>query len=129
MTHRSLFAIPLAIPLAVAFCLSACSRSGTSVSPDGTWAGAIEAQGATLRLEIRIKSKASGDLSAELVSIDQGNQGIPVDSITVQDGTMTFSIVQIAGSYRGTLNQSGDAAIGTWSQLGNELPLTLKKQD
>ena len=129
MTHRSLFAIPLAILLAFAFCLSACSRSGTSVSPDGTWAGAIEVQGVTLRLEIRIKSKASGDLTAELISIDQGSQRIPVDSITVQDNTMTFSIAQIAGSYRGTLNQQGNAAIGTWSQLGNEHPLTLKKQD
>ena len=129
MTHRSLFAISFAL----AFCLCACSRSATSdggpAPPDGIWTGAIVAQGTTLRLEVHIKSGATGGLTAEMVSIDQGNARMSVDSISIQDGAMTFSVVQIAGSFSGLLNQQGNVVIGTWSQLGNELPLTFKKQD
>lgn len=129
MTHRSV----LAISFALAFCLCACSRSaspdGGPVDPKGTWIGAIDAGGATLRLEVHITSDAAGDLAAEMVSLDQDNVRIPVDSIAVADGEMAFAVARIGGDYRGSLNQQGNVAIGTWTQFGNKLPLTLKKQD
>lgn len=91
------------------------------------WAGGLNVGAVTLRLEIVIREE-DGEQNAKMVSVDQGGVEIKVIDVVIADGKMAFKVPQIAGSFEGKLNESGDEATGTWKQGPNELPLTLKKR-
>jgi hypothetical protein len=93
----------------------------------GNWTGAISAGGQTLRLIVSVDVGVDGSLRATLTSVDQGNTVIPVDTIAIDEDTVSFAIASIDGSYEGTMNADGSAIDGTWSQLGQSLPLALER--
>lgn len=92
------------------------------------WTGTLEVPGASLRLELHVTTNDDGTVTAQLFSLDQTDQAIPVNRVSVADGMLTFSVDVIAGSYEGTLNAAGDVATGAWSQSGMSLPLQLTRQ-
>jgi hypothetical protein len=91
----------------------------------GTWEGALEAQ-QTLRLIVKI-SNEEGGAKATLTSVDQGGAEIPVSTITQKGAKLVLIVKMIGGQYEGEINKEGTELKGTWTQSGNELPLTLKK--
>lgn len=127
--------------LALGTLLLACSGAATLLGPSalaaqdgpsradliGEWTGAISAGGQTLRLILNVDVGVNGSLRATLTSVDQANTVIPVDTIAIEEGTVTFSINAIDGSYEGTMNADGSAIDGTWSQLGQSFPLALER--
>ena len=91
----------------------------------GTWQGTLHA-GKELRTVLKISKADGGALKAVFYSIDQGGQGIPVSSISLQGATVKFSIAAIGGNYEGKLaNTDGTLITGNWSQGPNPLPLDL----
>ncbi len=62
---------------------------------------------------------------AVLYSIDQGPDGIPVSSVTLQDSTLKLGLELIRATYEGKLAADGQSIKGVWIQ---GLPLTLDFQ-
>lgn len=91
----------------------------------GDWQGTLEAGGQQLHLALHIKQAADGTLSATLDSLDQGANGIVIDKISFQNGTLSFSSSAIHGSYEGKLTANSTIE-GTWNQ-GQALPLNFKR--
>jgi hypothetical protein len=90
-----------------------------------TWQGTLHA-GQDLRVVFKISKTDGGGYKAVTYSIDQGGNGIPVDTVTL-DGTMVkMSVKMIAGTYEGKLSGDGKTITGTWTQ-GAPLPLTLTR--
>jgi uncharacterized protein (TIGR03435 family) len=91
----------------------------------GTWQGTLSAG-----KELRIVFKVSGEpaaLKAVMHSLDQGGQPIGVSTVTAQGQALKMSVQPIDGTFDGRLSGDGRTIVGTWSQGGGSLPLTLTK--
>lgn len=93
----------------------------------GRWMGTLDVGGTALRLALELSMEDA--LSAVLLSVDQGNQPIPVESVTFEGGQLAFSAPAASLSYAGTLAQDGATIEGTFTQMGNDLPLSFERQD
>ena len=117
--------------LATIFLLSAAAAGGpvapASDRPPELWEGKLALPGGVgLRLVIRVTRAVSGT-TAVMDSPDQGALGIPIDAISFDGGALKFTSSKVGGSYSGQLNAAGNEATGQFTQLGANLPLTLKK--
>jgi len=121
MKRRFMGRIPILIALVVA---AACSLSAQQVT--GNWQGTLSAGGSQLRLKLHISKSADGSLKAILDSIDQGANGIPVSSISVQDGKLNLGVDAVRGTYEGEIAADGNTITGTWRQ-GQSLPLDFQR--
>ena len=92
----------------------------------GDWQGVLQAGDQKLHLVLHITQTSDGALKASLDSIDQGANGIPINEISFQGGTLSFSSAAVGGSYKGKLNVATSQIEGTWSQ-GQPLPLNFKR--
>lgn len=106
--------------------IGVCAVAQTPVF-DGHWFGTLDAGSAKLRLALHIEKGADGALTGKMDSIDQGANGIPLSAVTVQEKAFSFTIPAIGGSYKGTMNATGDTIEGTWSQGPGSLPLAFKR--
>ena len=93
---------------------------------EGAWEGSLAAMGTVLRLGLKLAPAPDGSATATLISYDQGNASIPVDTVTIDGKQLQLDVRAIAGSYKGTLGAGGEIA-GEWKQGPNTLPLTLKR--
>ena len=91
----------------------------------GNWQGTLQA-GKELRIVFVIAGEGSG-LKATMHSIDQGGQGIPVNTISLQGSTLRMSVSVIGGNFEGTLSPDGQSIAGNWTQGAGPLSLTLRK--
>ena len=103
----------------------ALARTAAASPYDGDWAGALQAGGQTLRLELHVKSDASGS-TAILDSLDQGST-IPATAVKTEGGQLSILFLAIGGELTGKLSPDGQQIVGSWSQ-GATLPLTLTKK-
>jgi hypothetical protein len=94
---------------------------------DGEWMGTLKPPGAELRLALHISKSEDGSLKATIDSIDQGANGIPVNSISLKDSKLTFNVDSIGGSYEGKVSADGAQVEGNWSQSGSTFPLDFKR--
>ena len=92
----------------------------------GTWHGSLEVPGASLPIIFHI-TETDGSLSATMDSPAQGATGIPVDTVTFEDGHVTLRINAIGGGYEGDLED--DTLTGAWSQSGMSFDLTLERDE
>lgn len=93
----------------------------------GDWQGTLKAGPAELRLVLHIAKSADGSLKATLDSVDQpGANGIPVTSISLTGGELTFAVDSVHGSYEGKVSSDATTLSGMWTQ-GSPLPLEFKK--
>ncbi len=92
---------------------------------DGDWLGTLDTGMGRLRLVLHITNTEDG-LTATMDSLDQGANGIPVNSITRTGAELKFDMKSIGGGYDGTIAADLSAITGTWSQMGKSWPLVLK---
>jgi non-heme chloroperoxidase len=93
----------------------------------GNWQGTITSpQGRQARIILQVTHDDSTALKARIYSIDQGPGGDWVDSITVQDSAVKFTVGMIQLSYEGKLSADGNSITGTWTQ-GSRLPFNFQK--
>jgi pimeloyl-ACP methyl ester carboxylesterase len=90
----------------------------------GTWTGRLALPSASLRLVFEV-SVSNGKVTATMDSPDQGARGIPVSSVTVENGKARFEVGTIRGVFEGILVEEGRKLEGIWIQGGARLPLSL----
>lgn len=93
------------------------------------WAGAIEVGAIKLRVEFHVTTAESGEVQAEMVSLDQGNVKLAVDRFAVEQGQLVIEVKRAAARYEGKLNAAGDVASGQWTQSGQKFPLELTRRE
>jgi hypothetical protein len=94
---------------------------------DGSWEGALDAGGQTLRVVLHIITYEDG-MTAKLDSLDQNITGAPVTTIQRDGAKLKFEMRQFAGAFEGTIDKELKTISGEWSQGGGSLPLTLKRK-
>lgn len=120
--------VPSVLLLAT-LCLAASSASGQEASPIvGDWRGTLKAGGIELTVIFHIRSASGGSLTATMDSPDQGAEGIPVDTVSFEEGHLSMKSTAVAGTYEGDLGENG-IITGKWSQGGGEFSLDLEKSD
>jgi len=92
----------------------------------GDWHGTLKAGGAELRLVLHIAKSDNGSLTSTLDSVDQGANGIPVNSTTLQDSVLKLTVDAVQGTYEGKVNADASSIAGTWTQ-GQPLPLEFQR--
>jgi pimeloyl-ACP methyl ester carboxylesterase len=92
----------------------------------GDWQGTLKDGSAELRVVLHIAKSEGGGLRATLDSIDQGANGIPVNSIVLKDSKLNLIVDAVHGTYEGKVNANATEIAGTWSQ-GQPLPLDFKR--
>jgi pimeloyl-ACP methyl ester carboxylesterase len=105
------------------------AESDSTAKLAGTWLGPLKVGAIELRLALKISVDDAGKMTATLDSIDQGAKDMPVDAITLSDGTLTAELKLIGGKFVGKLDEQAGVIVGTWTQGPNSLPLTLKKTE
>ncbi|HMG85155.1 MAG TPA: hypothetical protein VK574_05405 [Terracidiphilus sp.] len=104
----------------------AASPTVTQQSIAGDWAGTLKAGPAELRLVLHITAAKDGSLTATLDSVDQGANGIPINTVTLKEGKLNLDVQAVKGTYDGTVTKDASEINGTWSQ-GQPLELSFKR--
>jgi hypothetical protein len=91
---------------------------------EGTWEGALDVGGKTLRLTLKLANEAGGS-TGMLISVDQGGTEIPLKVIEQVGTQLKFTVPAVGGSYQGDLKEG--QLVGSWTQGPGTLPLTFKR--
>ncbi len=98
----------------------------------GTYIGSLSVGPTSLTIVYHItlaEDSTPGTLSASMDSPDQGAYGIPFDSVefNAADRSLTLPCKLVNGEFHGLLSEYNNQLSGTWTQMGNTLPLTLTR--
>jgi hypothetical protein len=94
---------------------------------EGTWQGALDADGTKRRVLMKLSAAPDGTAVGTLVAVDQGNVEIPVTTVTLEDNRLQLDVRSVSGSYRGTLGPEGEIS-GEWTERSVRLPLTFRHE-
>ena len=95
----------------LAFLFTACFAHAQDIT--GDWQGTLKTGMGELRLVLHITKAADGSLQATLDSIDQpGENGIPVQSITLRDARLNLDITAAHGTYDGKVSADAKTISG-----------------
>ena len=75
---------------------------------------------------MHISAAKDGTFTATMDSLDQGANGIPINTVTLKDGKLSLTVDAVHGTYDGTVNKDVSEIDGTWSQ-GQPFALNLKR--
>ena len=92
---------------------------------EGSWEGAIEIQGKTLRLVFKLANQPDGMATGTIISVDQGGVVIPIASVVQTDAHLRLVVPAVIGNYEGDLKDG--QLTGTWTQGPNSWPLVLTR--
>ena len=90
----------------------------------GTWEGALDIQGKTLRLVLTLANGPNG-ATGKLLSPDQGNLELQVTTIAEEKSRLKLTVDMVSGGFDGEIK--GDEIAGMWTQGPASLPLTFKR--
>jgi hypothetical protein len=93
---------------------------------EGSWEGALDAGGATLRLVVTL-SNQDGGATGTLVSVDQGGAQVPITAIAQTASHVKFAVSAIGGACEGELKEG--QLSGTWTQGERSFSLVLKRME
>lgn len=93
----------------------------------GTWQGALDVQGAKLRLVVHLKAAEDSTFTATMDSPDQGATGIPLDVVEIDGDRVRVGSSKLRAEFAGRLVAHGTHLEGTWNQGGLSLPLVLER--
>ena len=95
----------------------------------GTWQGTLKVNGPNgsvdLRTVMKISRADNENLKGMFYSIDQDPTPIAMTSITLKGTAVKVSLVQLNGTFDGTLSGDGNTISGKWTQGGRAIPLNL----
>ena len=93
----------------------------------GTWNGVLNVQGQKMTLVFHIENK-DGKLTSTMDSPDQKAFGLPVDTTTFKENTLTIEIPKFKIKYTGTPNADFSEIDGNFAQGGATFPLKLDRK-
>jgi uncharacterized protein len=93
---------------------------------DGAWLGTLDTGVAKLRVVFHIMNTEDG-LLGTLDSPDQGANGIPVTTVSREGASLKMQVKSVGGLFDGKISGDLSTIEGTWTQMGNSMPLALKR--
>jgi hypothetical protein len=106
---------------------TAAPKPATPSDIDGTWAGAVDVNGKTLHVLLKVTNTVDG-LTAQLQSPDQSPVWLSANTVTRANGTLTASFTALQAEFSGKIAADLGSIDGTFSQAGGNMPLVLKRQ-
>lgn len=91
----------------------------------GSWSGNITVGQTRLTIVLNLSQNQDGILECTLDSPDQGAKGIKAVAAVSNSISLEINVASLGATYKGIY--FNNSLIGTFSQLGQEFPLTLKK--
>ncbi len=92
-----------------------------------SWIGTLEGSPQPTELQFRVLKESAGIQIAKFDSLSEQLMGLNALVIRGNDRKLIFSIPAISSRFEGTIDATGDAATGTWTQGTKQVPLTLKR--
>jgi hypothetical protein len=93
---------------------------------DGAWMGSLDTGAIKLRVVFHIVNTEDG-LTATMDSPDQGAKGLPTTSVTRDGASLKIEAKGIGGVFEGKIAADLSSIDGKWTQMGNTMPLVLKR--
>lgn len=93
---------------------------------DGTWLGTLDLGAVKLRAVFKITNTSDG-LIAQMQSPDQSPNWLPVTSVTRNGDTLILDMKAVGAAFEGKLSADKQTIAGTFTQMGNSTPLTLRR--
>jgi len=115
---------------ALLFAALTASPAAAQPAPNwsGDWHGTVVLPGGQLRVIVTISAAPGGGFAGQLESIDQApGQKLPMESLAVTDGRLTFSMPALRISYEGRWDAAHNLFAGTLTQNGRATPLELAR--
>ena len=108
---------------------STATNAAATQNIAGEWRGTLSAQGAQLRLVLKLAQGQSGGLTATLDSPDQNASDLPLENIKYADRILRFEFNAGAAPavFEGELSRDGTEIAGFWQQ-GAPLPLVFTRE-
>jgi uncharacterized protein len=104
------------------------SPAQSVASPEGTYAGTLQAGEAELHILLHLKKNSEGVYRATLDSLDQGVFAIEASSVSVAGSTVKLDVASNGAHFEGKISANHKIINGLWSQGGASLPLILSLQ-
>lgn len=94
---------------------------------EGKWQGVIAVSGIQLRAALEITKKGPDTYSGVFISLDQGAQKLPLDTVTIKGDAVHFALNIAQLTWDGTINAAGTELTGKMTQGGSTIPLNFKR--
>src|SRR6476619_1675891 len=91
----------------------------------GDWVGTVKTPGAELTITMHVENGPGGVLQGVAGSPDQTPTPLPMSDIVMKDGTLTFAVPVVGGTYKGTWDAAAKGWNGTLTQQGFDMPLSM----
>ena len=91
-----------------------------------SWRGVLDAGGVKLRLRFDISRAAEGRLRCDLISVDQGNARVQMDSCQIKGGRLVCRSKRLGIVLDGKYQEGNQQIAGTFTQAGQSFPLKLE---
>ena len=92
----------------------------------GQWGGTVEIPGNPLSFILHIEDQ-DGEVKASADSPDQGATGLVVDQVTLNEGTVVFTMQALGVKFTGQLSKDMNSISGDFVQQGMQYKLTLTR--
>jgi uncharacterized lipoprotein YmbA len=110
------------------FPVKSAPKAAKPTDIDGNWLGTIDTGAGKLRVEFHVTNTEEG-LTATMNSVDQGNQSIPVTTVTRNVESLKMELKSIGGTFEGKISADKSVIAGTWTQAGRSFPLSLQRSN
>ena len=108
--------------LVLLFALTIAASLASAQDIAGDWQGTLHAGSIDLRLVLHLTKASDGSYKGTLDSVDQGANGIPVNSVVLKDSKLNLGVDAVHGTYDAQVAADGKTITGTWMQ-NQPLPL------
>ena len=102
----------------------ATPQEAIDIGKESTWQGEMDLGSTSLRLQFQFTREDAGKYSGNLISLDQGNAVVPLDSLEITDHKVTLAIKKLRLDFVGEFDKALTKLSGTLTQ-GTGFPLEL----
>ena len=97
---------------------------------EGNWQGQlVVTPQISLRITLEFAKGQNGSLSGKWGSPDEAISALPLESIALADGVLTFRARPTGSTFKGKLNESGTEIAGHWTQNGKSFAIAFQRFD
>ena len=127
--HRRFFSIALFCAAALfATAGNAAGQATSSVVPQGTYSGTLQAGEAQLHLLLHLSRASNGSLRATLDSLEQGVFAIEASAVSFSNYMLKLEVTSVGAHFEGKVSPDHEIIDGNWSQGIASLPLKFKRE-
>lgn len=114
-------------PMSLEFTRDTFQAASKPSAVDGIWLGTLAAGGASLRVQIHVKSDVAGHEYCTLDSLDQHAMGLECANVKFSAPNFSFDVPVVNGHWVGKLSDDDNSLDGTWTQL-RSLALNFRRE-